>query len=172
MARDGPMFTIEHWCEVLGTRNWHGRSDTNDFRGNRSIRVSSDDLEWLWKAGHDEPSFSGRCSYICSFFHTVWPTATTFGTAIHVRYGAFKGPGISPIANYGVPTSCAPTLWYRMTKFAMLTHMGRSMLLTFIRTPFKGLWPQYCLAHVGSGVVKIDLLHFRAVCHKRQLNQV
>jgi len=50
--------------------------------GTRSIRVSSDDLEWPWKAGREGGAVFPVDVYI--YARTVWPTAIKFGMITHV----------------------------------------------------------------------------------------
>jgi len=54
-------------------RNVNRKSQVPD----RSVSLSSNDLDWPWKPGWDWTGrFSGRPSYVYAF--TIWPTAITF----------------------------------------------------------------------------------------------
>ena len=58
--------------EITGTRQAHGCYATL-IGSHRSIRVSSDDLEWPWKAGHEGQIFQAD---LLNNARTVWPRTT------------------------------------------------------------------------------------------------
>ena len=95
--------------------------------GSLSIPVSSDDLEWPWKAEREVQHFPAD---LCNYSRTVWPRMTTFGKVTQLREEIFllgypcphpKGAGSQRPQFFGTPTY-AHMVWPRATKFGMITH--------------------------------------------------
>jgi len=86
--------------------------------GSRFICVSSDDLEWPLKAGREGPIFrADLCTYLINSDHSGK------GRDSRVIYAPSQWGSVPVLPNYWDFPTYGHTVWSRMTKFGMVTHI-------------------------------------------------